>query len=179
MDDRELTSLHHARAFMDDNYSTPLKLEQISRAANFSPFHFIRLFRKTFHQTPHQYFINKRIEKARELLANSDLNVTDICFEVGFESPASFSTLFRKIVGWAPSVYRARVQAMRRTPRKFIPNCYIVMYRLSPRSRQRPSDCRGSFLRAREIFKRREQFSTSQIRTPVLYWGNSRESAAI
>lgn len=132
MDDRELGSLRHALAFIDDYYTTPLKLDQISRAANFSPFHFIRLFRKAYHRTPHQYLINKRIEKAKELLANSDWSVTEICFEVGFESPASFSTLFRKIVGWAPSVYRARVQEMRRSPRKFIPNCYIVMYHLEP-----------------------------------------------
>jgi hypothetical protein len=70
----------------------------------------------------------KRIERAKELLAESELTVTEICFEVGFESLGSFSTLFHKIVGWSPSIYRARAWEMRRNPLKFIPNCYVIMH---------------------------------------------------
>ena len=68
------------------------------------------------------------IERAKELLAGDELTVTDICFEVGFESLGSFSTLFHKIVGWSPSIYRARAWEMRENPLKFIPNCYVIKH---------------------------------------------------
>ena len=121
-------ALHPARAFIDDHFADPLAIDQIAARAYFSRYHFIRAFRRLFHETPHQYLTRKRIEKAKELLALGDLSVTEICFAVGFESLGSFSTLFRRTVGWAPSVYRARVLAQRRTPLKFIPHCFVVMY---------------------------------------------------
>ena len=65
---------------------------------------------------------------AKQLLAESELLVTEICFEVGFESLGSFSTLFHRIVGWSPSIYRARTWEMRANPLKFIPNCYVIMH---------------------------------------------------
>jgi AraC-like DNA-binding protein len=88
----------------------------------------LRAFRRAFHATPHEYLTRKRIERAKELLAESELTVTEICFEVGFESLGSFSTLFHKIVGWSPSIYRARAWEMRKNPLKFIPNCYVIMH---------------------------------------------------
>ena len=80
----------------------------------------------------HQYLIRKRLEKAKELLANSPLSITEICFAVGFESLGSFSTLFHKTVGWSPSIYRARVLEQRRNPYKFIPGCVCTVYGLTP-----------------------------------------------
>jgi AraC-like DNA-binding protein len=123
-------SLKTARDLMDEHYARPLDLDELARAAHFSRFHFLRAFRRTFHATPHEYLTRKRIERAKELLADSGLTITEICFEVGFESLGSFSTLFHKVVGWSPSIYRARVWDMRRNPRKFIPNCYIIKYGL-------------------------------------------------
>ncbi len=125
-------ALRHARGFIDNHFTGPLDLDQISRQAHLSRYHFIRLFRRTFSETPHEYLTRKRIEKAKELLAQSNLSVTEICFEVAFESLGSFSSLFHKIVGWSPSVYRARAWEQRRTPLKFIPNCYVIMYRIRP-----------------------------------------------
>ncbi len=119
--------LQRARMFIDEHFYLPVNLEQISRAANFSRYHFIRLFRQAFHQTPHQYLTHKRIEKAKQLLAESDLTVTDVCLAVGFESLGSFSTLFRKAVGQSPTVYRARMSERRRCPQKFIPACFLMM----------------------------------------------------
>ena len=58
------------------------------------------------------------------------MRVTDICFEVGFESLGTFSSRFREIAGWAPSVYRARVLAQENQPALFIPHCYIHMYKM-------------------------------------------------
>jgi AraC-like DNA-binding protein len=121
-------SLQHVRKLIDAQYSQPLDLNELAQAANLSPFHFLRAFRGAFHMTPHEYLTCKRIERAKELLAESDLMVTEICFEVGFESLGSFSTLFHRIVGWSPSIYRARVWEMRKNPLKFIPNCYVIMH---------------------------------------------------
>ena len=129
-------ALHPALAFMDDHFADPLDLDQIAGRAHFSRYHFIRLFRRLFYETPHQYLTRKRIEKAKELLALEDLSVTEICLTVGFESLGSFSGLFHRMVGWSPSVYRARVLAQRRAPLKFIPHCLVVMHGLRPASQR-------------------------------------------
>jgi|SRR5688572_4077984 len=121
-------ALWRARALIDTRYTQPLDLDELARTANFSRYHFLRAFRRAFHTTPHEYLTRKRIERAKELLAQSELTVTEICFEVGFESLGSFSTLFHKLVGWSPSIYRARAWEMRKNPLKFIPNCYVIMH---------------------------------------------------
>lgn len=125
-----LRGLYLARAFIDAQLDRPLNLDEISRRAHFSRYHFIRLFHKAFHETPYQYLKRRRIERAKEMLANSDLSVTEICFEVGFESLGSFSAIFHGVVGWSPSIYRARVLEQRRAPFKFIPGCFRIMYGL-------------------------------------------------
>jgi len=109
-------SLQRARELIDAHYAQPLDLNQLARTANFSRYHFLRAFRSAFHATPHEYLTRKRVERAKELLAESELTVTEICFEVGFESLGSFSSLFHKVVGWSPSIYRARAWEMRRNP---------------------------------------------------------------
>jgi AraC-like DNA-binding protein len=120
-----LQRLGRARDFIDHCYDHPLSLDQISEKACFSRYHFLRLFRQAFNKTPHQYLIERRIEKAKELLGDDELRVTDVCFEVGFQSLGSFSTLFHKTVGQAPVTYRERVQAKRQ-----VPGCFLVMHKL-------------------------------------------------
>jgi AraC-like DNA-binding protein len=116
--------LSRARKFIDESYQLPLDLSEISKQACFSRYHFLRLFRDTYDTTPHQYLIHKRIEKAKELLRLRSLTVTDICFEVGFESLGSFSSLFRKCVGDAPNNYRRReLESLKK-----IPGCYLMMF---------------------------------------------------
>ena len=122
------TSLERARALIDAQFQEPLDLDELARVAHFSRYYFLRAFRRAFHATPHEYLTRKRIERAKELLAASELTVTEICFEVGFESLGSFSTLFHKIVGWSPSIYRARAWEMKKNPLKFIPNCYVIKH---------------------------------------------------
>ena len=124
-----LERLGRARAFIDHCYDHPLNLDQISEKACFSRYHFLRLFRQAFKKTPHQYLTERRIEKAKELLTADDLRVTDVCFEVGFQSLGSFSSLFHKWVGHAPASYRERARARELAKRK-VPGCFLVMYRL-------------------------------------------------
>ena len=124
--------LYHAREFIDRSYHLSIDLDQIARQAFFSPYHFLRLFKQTFYQTPHEYLTEKRIARAKQLLISSDLSVLEICYEVGFESPGSFSTLFHKYVGHPPKLYRTRtlgrMQIAVLWPQIAIPACYIFRF---------------------------------------------------
>jgi AraC-like DNA-binding protein len=122
--------LCRARKFIDLCYDLPLNLDQISSEACFSRYHFLRLFRQTFDKTPHQYLVERRIEKAKELLTSNDLRITDICFEVGFQSLGSFSSLFHRYVGHPPMTYREKIRESESARRK-IPGCFLVMYKLA------------------------------------------------
>ena len=126
-----LERLNRARKFIDLCYDLPLDLEEISSHACFSRYHFLRLFRQAFNKTPHQYLVERRIERAKELLSSQDLRVTDICFEVGFESLGSFSSLFHKTVGHPPITYREKSRETLAAKRQ-IPGCFLVMYKLEP-----------------------------------------------
>ena len=92
-----------AKVYIDDNYSEPIDLDEISRKAFLSKFHFHRLFRQIYRHTPHQYVTRKRLQKAKDLLAINK-PVTEVCNEVGFESIGSFSILFKKEIGFAPRI---------------------------------------------------------------------------
>ena len=110
---------------MEDCYNQEIDIERLSKEACFSPFHFLRSFRSAFGETPHQYLTRRRIDRARELLAHSGLSITDICFEVGYESLGSFSTLFRKETGRSPLEFRTRIFLR---PQLRIPSCYARMF---------------------------------------------------
>jgi AraC-like DNA-binding protein len=124
-----LERLNRARAFIDLCYELPLNLDEISSHACFSRYHFLRLFRRAFNKTPHQYLVERRIERAKELLSENDLRVTDVCFEVGFQSLGSFSSLFHKSVGHPPITFREKSRETQAAKRQ-IPGCFLVMYGL-------------------------------------------------
>lgn len=128
--------LQSAREYMDDCYRLPLQLEHVAQQAFLSPYHFLRLFHGAFHCTPHQYLTARRIAAAKQLLKASELSVTEVCFEVGFQSLGSFSTLFHKQVGESPSLYRARRTFRISVPALFpgapIPACFLVMFASRP-----------------------------------------------
>jgi AraC-like DNA-binding protein len=122
-----------AKIYIDDNYQEPIDLDQISQRAFLSRFHFHRLFRQIYRRTPHQYLTRKRLDKARDLLAENK-PVTEVCNEVGFESIGSFSVLFKKEIGFAPQYYRnmawLKKQQAKEQPKTVIPHCYIESYKL-------------------------------------------------
>ena len=132
MDDerRGASAAERTKALIDASPHEPLTIERLADHAHVSAYHLIREFRCHYHTTPHQYLMRRRIERAKSLLADSEVSVTEICFEVGFESLGSFSDLFHRAVGWPPTVYRARCVARRREPRKFIPTCFWIMHHL-------------------------------------------------
>ncbi len=98
--------VNKARDFIEMNYSKPLTLEKISNEASISRFHFLRLFKEVFGETPYQYISTRRIRKAVSLLTSSDMPVTEICNEIGFDSLSSFSWLFKQKLGLSPESFR-------------------------------------------------------------------------
>jgi len=122
-----------AKVYIDDNYHEAIDLEGISQQAFLSRFHFHRLFTKIYRRTPHQYLTRKRLDRAKDLLAENK-PVTQVCNEVGFESIGSFSVLFKKEIGFAPQYYRnmawLRKQKTKENPKAFIPHCFIEKYKL-------------------------------------------------
>ena len=129
-------SLAHARDFMRHAYQRPLSLPDISAQANLSPYHFLRVYKRTFQETPHEFLTRLRIERAKTLLARGSHNVTEACFEVGFSSLGSFSTLFTHRVGLPPSEYRRYVRSGVAVPRAvlplFVPTCFFARLYGSP-----------------------------------------------
>lgn len=121
-------SIRRARRYLDRHYDRPVTIRQLSREAAVSPYHFIRLFQRIYRQTPHQYLVQQRIARAKELLRTTDLPVTEICMAVGFESLGSFSTLFRKVAGVSPSAYRVSAQATTRPA--YIPLCTCLLHHI-------------------------------------------------
>ena len=83
-----------------------LSLEEIASAAHLSPFHFSRLFKKLTGATPHAYLASLRAARARDLLAETDLSVTEIGARVGYMSSSHFSKAFRQSTGISPRAYR-------------------------------------------------------------------------
>lgn len=102
--------LYRGRDFLRSCYGQPLTVSAAARVAGVSPFHFQRMFKLAFGLTPMQFLQQTRLEAARRLLAHTSDEVTAICFAVGFESPGSFSWLFRKRFGRSPRGFRAVAQ---------------------------------------------------------------------
>ena len=126
-----------AKIYIDENYHESINLEEISQQAFLSRFHFHRLFTKIYRRTPHQYLTQKRLDKAKDLLSQNKA-VTEVCNEVGFESIGSFSVLFKKEIGFAPTYYRnmawLKKQKQKEEPKSVVPYCFIAGYKMDDRS---------------------------------------------
>lgn len=123
--------LREARTILKTYSDDSLDMGQLAYHAGFSRYHFIRIFRQAFGMTPYQYLIQQRIEKAKTLLMDAQLSVTDVCMAVGFRSLGSFSVLFRKTVGLSPREYREHTAFMRCSEyRPGIPMCFRMKHGL-------------------------------------------------
>jgi AraC-like DNA-binding protein len=98
--------LRRAIEFMNDNCGRELSLAEIAGAAYLSEFHFSRLFKKIIGSTPHAYLASLRIERARRLLAESDLPIAEVGAEVGYASQSHFTKIFREATGMTPRAFR-------------------------------------------------------------------------
>ncbi|PYS93804.1 MAG: hypothetical protein DMF64_03305 [Acidobacteria bacterium] len=98
---RRAVELMHAQLHED------VPLEEMAAAAFLSPFHFARLFKKVTGTTPHAYLAALRLERARALLATTDLSITEVSARVGYTSPSHFAKAFRQATGLSPRTFRA------------------------------------------------------------------------
>ncbi|MEO7427864.1 MAG: helix-turn-helix transcriptional regulator, partial [Acidimicrobiales bacterium] len=94
--------LLRAKDLADARYFEVLTVQDMARVAGLSLAHFSREFRRAFGETPHQYLLTRRLERASALLRNTDRTVTEICFAVGLASIGSFTTSFRRVYGVPP-----------------------------------------------------------------------------
>jgi AraC-like DNA-binding protein len=95
-----------AREWINDNLTGKITLDQMAGMACLNKFHFLSNFRQVFHTTPHQYLMERRLQKAFDLLKEGRHSVTDTCCLLGFESIGTFSNQFRKRFGVSPSALR-------------------------------------------------------------------------
>ena len=131
--------LLRAKDLADAQYSDPLAVDDLARAAGFSRAHFSREFRRTFGEAPHSYLLTRRLERAAALLRNTDRSVIDICFSVGLQSVGSFTTSFTSAYGMSPTAYRAALPPA--ADHALIPACVLRAYG-RPRNRTFREDSR-------------------------------------
>jgi len=108
--------LCRARDLLREVQEPSPSVAEVARYAAMSPFHFIRQFQAVFGVTPHQFRVRARLERAKVLLAAGHHSVTEVCMEVGFSSLGSFSDLFRRRMGAAPSAYQRRARGLVQVP---------------------------------------------------------------
>lgn len=129
----DLARLRRVRDRMDRDYAQPLDVVGLARSALMSTAHFSRQFREAYGETPYSYLMTRRIERAKALLRQGDVSVTDACIAVGCSSVGSFSAKFSEVVGMSPSTYRA---ADHRSLHP-IPSCVARVLTRPRRTRQR------------------------------------------
>jgi AraC family transcriptional regulator len=121
--------LWRAREVIEKGYREPLSLALLSQHAAYSPFHFQRLYCSAFGESPQEHLARRRFEEARRLLRCSTLPVIEIAYQVGYESPASFTNAFRARTGYPPCAYRAEMRArsfLIDMGHLFVPSCFLA-----------------------------------------------------
>jgi transcriptional regulator GlxA family with amidase domain len=97
---------------------------RLARVSDVSQAHFARSFKQAFGIPPHRYLLSRRIERAKALLRDTELPVTDVALMTGWGSLGSFGRIFRDITGESPGALRTREQAAPREPAP-VPGCYL------------------------------------------------------
>jgi AraC-like DNA-binding protein len=118
--------LLRAKDLADARFFEPLDVDDMARAAGLSRAHFSREFRRAFGESPHQYLLTRRLERAASLLRTTDRSVADVCFSVGLQSVGSFTTSFRKIYRVSPTAYRASFPPA--VAYAIVPSCVVRVY---------------------------------------------------
>ena len=124
--------LLRARDRADARYFEPLTVVDLAREARLSPAHFSRQFRLAFGESPHQYLVTRRLERAAALLRSTDWSVARIGLSVGWESIGSFTSSFGRTFGVSPTCYRSSHPAASQMAR--VPACVVHAY-TRPRKR--------------------------------------------
>ena len=105
-DEAESPMIRRARAYILANQADPIDLDKVAQAMHVSTFYFCKMFKKATGLTFTDYLSRVRVEKAKTLLLNPHLRISEIAYDVGFQSLTHFNRMFRKIAGESPTVYR-------------------------------------------------------------------------
>lgn len=108
-DHAEPQMIARARDFIDEHQSEDLSLTEVARAVNCSTFYFCKMFKKATGLHFTEYLARVRVEKAKNLLLNPNLRISEIAYEVGFQSLTHFNRVFRRLVGESPTEYRQKL----------------------------------------------------------------------
>jgi AraC-like DNA-binding protein len=119
-----LRRLLRAKDRMDAASHEEWSVRRLARVSGVSEAHFARLFRRAFGVPPHRYLLTRRIERAMALLRDTDLSITEIAFETGWESIGTFGRTFRDVTGESSSELRAREKAARHELER-VPHCFV------------------------------------------------------
>jgi transcriptional regulator GlxA family with amidase domain len=118
--------LLRAKDLADSRYTERLTVEDLAKAAGLGRAHFSREFKRAFGESPHQYLLTRRLERAAALLRVTDWSVADVCFAVGAGSVGSFTASFGRVFGRSPTAYRRAWPPPARLVR--IPRCVAMAY---------------------------------------------------
>src|SRR6202140_5916775 len=100
--------------WIDANSHQEIDLEGVAGQAGISPFHFLRLFANVIGATPHQYLVRSRLRHAARLLADGELSITDVAYDVGFGDLSNFVRTFHRAAGVSPRRFREASRGMRK-----------------------------------------------------------------
>ncbi|HLI98090.1 MAG TPA: helix-turn-helix domain-containing protein [Bradyrhizobium sp.] len=100
--------------WIEANSHRPIDLDDAANQAGLSPFHFLRLFSKVLGVTPHQYLVRSRLRQAARLLADDDIAITDIAYDVGFQDLSNFVRTFHRAAGASPTAFRDAARGKRK-----------------------------------------------------------------
>lgn len=103
--------LSRAIEYVDAHLDAPVRLADIASSAGLTRMHFASQFRRATGMSPHEYLLRRRIERAQHLLTESKQNLLDVALSCGFRSQAHFTTVFKRLVGEAPSRWRTKATA--------------------------------------------------------------------
>ena len=120
-----LRRLLRAKDRMDAASDEAWPIGRLARVSGASEAHFARAFRDAFGVPPHRYLLTRRIERAKALLRDTDLPITEIAFQTGWNSLGTFGRTFRDITGESPGTLRTRERIAPRELRQ-VPSCYLV-----------------------------------------------------
>jgi len=99
------------KGFVEREIGTNFSLVDLAEQVGYSPDHFSRLFKHTFEQSPHQYVLSRRIERAMNVLRDETLSIAEVAASCGFSSQGHFTTVFKQRTGTTPGAYRRDARA--------------------------------------------------------------------